>query len=188
MAADKRIALVTGANRGIGYEACRQLADAGMHVVLTSRDVSKGEVAARAIQGEGKDVRFHQLDVTDEGSVAAVLQFVKAEYGRLDVLINNAGVYLDESVSVFDVDMTTFRTTMEILGLTMYQPRRTTTVLTSLCFQRNTALSVQRTKQRTVYGFFQGQRTQKTPTHINVGTGCRQLHLMAKTDLELVES
>ncbi len=114
MAADKKIALVTGANRGIGYEACRQLADAGMHVVLTSRDVSKGEVAARAIQGEGKDVRFHQLDVTDEGSVAAVLQFMKAEYGRLDLLINNAGVYLDEHDSVFDVDMTTFRTTMEI--------------------------------------------------------------------------
>ena len=98
MAVDKRIALVTGANRGIGYEVCRQLADAGMQVILTSRDVGKGEAAAKAIQDEGKDVRFHQLDVTDENSVAAALQFVKAEYGRLDVLVNNAAVYLDEGL------------------------------------------------------------------------------------------
>ncbi len=114
MATDKQIALVTGANRGIGYEACRQLADAGLHVILTSRDVAKGEAAAKAIQREGKDVRFHQLDVTDERSVAAALKFVKSEYGRLDVLVNNAGVYLDDGLSVFDVDMATVRTTLEI--------------------------------------------------------------------------
>ena len=71
MPTDKKIALVTGANRGIGYEACRQLADAGMQVILTSRDVNKGEAAAKVIRGEGKDVRFHQLDVADERSVAA---------------------------------------------------------------------------------------------------------------------
>jgi NAD(P)-dependent dehydrogenase (short-subunit alcohol dehydrogenase family) len=114
MAADKRIAVVTGANRGIGYEVCRQLADVGMRVILTSRDVSKGEAAARAIQREGKEVDFHQLDVTDEKSVAALLQFVKDEYGRLDVLVNNAAVYLDEGISVFDVDMATVRTTLEV--------------------------------------------------------------------------
>ena len=114
MAIEKRIALVTGANRGIGYEACRQLADAGMQVILTSRDTAKGEAAAQVLKAEGKDVRFHQLDVTDENSVAKLLQIVKAEYGRLDVLVNNAGVYLDEGVSVFDVDMATVRTTLEI--------------------------------------------------------------------------
>ncbi len=114
MATNKRIALVTGANRGIGYEICRQLADAGMQVILTSRDVTKGEKAAQAIQREGKDVVFHQLDVSDENSVKAMLQFVRAEYGRLDVLVNNAAVYLDEGVSLFDVDMETVRTTMNI--------------------------------------------------------------------------
>lgn len=114
MATNKRIALVTGANRGIGYEVCRQLADVGMHVILTSRDVAKGEAAAQAIQHEGKDVRFHQLDVSDESSVDATLQFVRAEYGRLDVLVNNAAVYLDNGLSVFDVDMATARTTMDI--------------------------------------------------------------------------
>src|SRR2546423_1798789 len=82
----------------------------GMQVILTSRDATKGEAAAQAIQREGKEVDFHQLDVTDEKSVAALLQFVKAEYGRLDVLVNNAGVYLDEGVSIFDVDMGTVRT------------------------------------------------------------------------------
>ncbi len=114
MATEKRIALVTGANRGIGYEVCRQLADAGMHVILTSRDVVKGEAAAQTIQREGKDVRFHQLDVSDESSVDAALQFVRVEYGQLDVLVNNAAVYLDEGVSLFDVDMETARTTMDI--------------------------------------------------------------------------
>ncbi len=114
MATDKRIAVVTGANRGIGYEVYRELADAGMHVILTSRDAAKGEAAAATIQREGKDVRFHPLDVADERSMAAVAQFVRAEYGRLDVLVNNAGVYLDEGISLFDVDMATVRTTMDI--------------------------------------------------------------------------
>ncbi len=114
MAIDKRIALVTGANRGIGYEVCRQLADAGMQVILTSRDVAKGEAATQTLKHEGKDVTFHQLDVADESSVNAMLQFVRAGYGRLDVLVNNAGVHLDEGMSVFDVDMETVRTTMDI--------------------------------------------------------------------------
>ncbi|MBI1282478.1 MAG: SDR family NAD(P)-dependent oxidoreductase [Anaerolineaceae bacterium] len=114
MATDKRIAMVTGANRGIGYEICRQLADGGMHVILTSRDVTKGEAAAQAIQREGKDVVFQQLDVSDESSVNAAVAFVRAEYGRLDVLVNNAAVYLDEGMSLFDVDMATVRMTMDI--------------------------------------------------------------------------
>lgn len=114
MATEKRIALVTGANRGIGYEVCRQLAEAGMIVILTSRDVSKGEAAAAVLQSAGKDVRFHQLDVADEASVAAMLAFVRAEYGRLDVLVNNAGVHLDEDMSIFDVDMSIVRTTLDV--------------------------------------------------------------------------
>ncbi len=114
MAADKRIALVTGANRGIGYEICRQLADVGMHVILTSRDAAKGEAAAQAIQSEGKDVIFHQLDVSDESSVAALLAFVKTAYGRLDVLVNNAGVRLDKGLSVFDEDLALVRATLDI--------------------------------------------------------------------------
>ncbi|MCA0455595.1 MAG: SDR family oxidoreductase [Chloroflexi bacterium] len=114
MTTDKKIALVTGANRGIGYEVCRELADVGMQVILTSRDAAKGEGAAEALRRESKDVSFHQLDVSDEGSVERLRQFVQAEYGRLDVLVNNAAVYLDEGVSVFDSEMAMFRTTMDI--------------------------------------------------------------------------
>lgn len=100
-----RIALVTGANRGIGFEACRQLAQQGLHVILTSRDVAKGQAAAKALREEGLDISAHQLDVTDVDSVMALQAEIEVIFGRLDVLVNNAGVYLDEAVSIFDVSL-----------------------------------------------------------------------------------
>ncbi len=107
------IALVTGANRGIGYETCRQLADQGFQVILTSRDPAKGEAAAKTLRGAGKTVDFLPLDVTDAASAAQLAQVVRSQYGRLDVLVNNAAVYLDEGVSVFDIDESTLHTTIE---------------------------------------------------------------------------
>jgi len=91
-----KIALVTGANRGIGFEVCRQLAERGLHVILTSRDAAKGQEAAETLRREGYDLSYHQLEVTDLTSVATLHKFVVNKFGRLDVLINNAGVYLDE--------------------------------------------------------------------------------------------
>jgi len=109
----QRIALVTGANRGIGFETCRQLAGAGLRVILTSRDPAKGRRAADLLRREGKDVAWEPLDVTDSKSVKRLLDAVRRGFGRLDVLVNNAAVYLDEDVSVFEVDDATVRATLE---------------------------------------------------------------------------
>jgi NAD(P)-dependent dehydrogenase (short-subunit alcohol dehydrogenase family) len=96
-----RVAVVTGANRGIGFEVCRQLAGRGIHVILTSRDEGKGTAACQKLKGHGLDVRYHQLDVTDAASIHRLETFIQEEYGRLDILINNAGVGLDDQASVF---------------------------------------------------------------------------------------
>ena len=89
---NKNIAVVTGANRGIGLEICRQLAHKNIHVILTARDVSKGQAACNELINHGFDVRFHQLDVTDSDSIDAFARFIEKEYGRLDILVNNAGI------------------------------------------------------------------------------------------------
>jgi NAD(P)-dependent dehydrogenase (short-subunit alcohol dehydrogenase family) len=107
-----RTALVTGGNRGIGLEACRQLARAGLRVVLTARDVGRGEDAAKALRNEGLNVHFEQLDVTDGGSVEACARRLSDAGTDVDVLVNNAGVYPTEGV--FQVSEETFRRALEI--------------------------------------------------------------------------
>lgn len=95
MAKRKKVAVVTGANRGLGLEACRQLGGLGYRVILTARRKTKGERAAAALRGEGLDVTFHQLDVTDAASARRLGRFVTRDAGRLDTLINNAAILLD---------------------------------------------------------------------------------------------
>jgi NAD(P)-dependent dehydrogenase (short-subunit alcohol dehydrogenase family) len=90
--AASRIAVVTGGNRGMGFETCRQLGRRGARVILTSRDPAKGEAAAAGLRGEGLDVRHHQLDVADDASIGRLAEFIRSEFGRLDILINNAGI------------------------------------------------------------------------------------------------
>ena len=87
----QRIALVTGANRGIGLEISRQLARRDIQVVLTGRDVNKARSAADQLAGEGLPVTAHQLDVTDRESIGRLYDFVERSFGRLDILVNNAG-------------------------------------------------------------------------------------------------
>lgn len=109
----KRVAVVTGGNRGIGLETCRQLAERGYRVVLASRDAAKGEAAASSLTGHGLDVQSHALDVTDTANVHALAQHVERALGGGDVLINNAAILLGEAADVLDADVDDFRASME---------------------------------------------------------------------------
>ncbi|XP_019161032.1 PREDICTED: (+)-neomenthol dehydrogenase-like isoform X2 [Ipomoea nil] len=92
--ASKRYAVVTGGNKGIGFEICRQLACEGVTVVLTARNEDKGSEAVEKLRGVGisDNVLFHRLDVTDASTVSSLVHFVNTNFGRLDILVNNAGV------------------------------------------------------------------------------------------------
>lgn len=86
------IALVTGANKGIGYEIARKLANAGTTVLLGARDPGRGEAAAAALARDGVSAIPIQLDITDPGSIEAAVSQLSEQYGRLDILVNNAGI------------------------------------------------------------------------------------------------
>jgi len=92
----RKIALVTGATRGIGLETVRQLAQRDVHVLLAGRDPAKAAEAAQALRGEGLTVEPVALDVTAADGIAAAVRQVEAQYGRLDILVNNAGILLDD--------------------------------------------------------------------------------------------
>lgn len=109
----KRIALVTGANRGIGLEVCRQLADKGLHVILTSRDKQKGRRALESIQQAGYRLEYHQLDVGDSASIEQLVNWLRDTHGRLDVLVNNAGINYDTWQQASDADLQECRETLE---------------------------------------------------------------------------
>ncbi|EES07550.1 hypothetical protein BDA96_04G325000 [Sorghum bicolor] len=87
---EKQVAVVTGGNRGIGLEICKQLASNGVTVVLTARDEKRG---AEAVSTLGlSNVVFHELDVSDPSSAARLADFIKEKFGKLDILVNNAGI------------------------------------------------------------------------------------------------
>ena len=85
----ERVALVTGANQGIGLQIAKDLAGRGLTVLVGARDLAKGEAAAKEI---GKRAHAIQIDVTDQASIAAAAERIRREFGRLDVLMNNAGI------------------------------------------------------------------------------------------------
>jgi NAD(P)-dependent dehydrogenase (short-subunit alcohol dehydrogenase family) len=125
---ERNIAVVSGANRGIGFEISRQLARQGIHVIVTSRDEAKGQAACEKLAGEGLDVRYHQLDVTDEASIQRLGQFLRREYDRLDILVNNAAIMPDRR-GALEIDLDTVRHTMET---NVYGPLRLCQVLVPL--------------------------------------------------------
>ena len=110
--AEKKVALITGANKGIGKEIARQLGAQGMTVLLGARDAGRGAEAAGELAREGIDAHAISLDVTDKKSIAAAADQIEKDYGRLDVLVNNAGIALDNGpASTLDVE--TMRRTFE---------------------------------------------------------------------------
>lgn len=117
---EQKIALVTGANRGLGLETCRQLARQGIKVLLASRDLARGQIAADALNAEGGDVEAVPLDVTDASAIEALAERVRKDFKRLDILVNNAGIFPEPfpgrdagSNSIFDVPLDTVRQAME---------------------------------------------------------------------------
>ncbi|MDQ0247561.1 NAD(P)-dependent dehydrogenase (short-subunit alcohol dehydrogenase family) [Bacillus fengqiuensis] len=93
----KKIAFITGGNRGIGFELGKQLAEKNYRVILGSRNKEKGQNAVSSLKNLGYDIHVVELDVDHTESIQKTAEYVQQTYGRLDVLINNAGVYLDEN-------------------------------------------------------------------------------------------
>jgi NAD(P)-dependent dehydrogenase (short-subunit alcohol dehydrogenase family) len=91
----KKVALVTGANKGIGLETARQLGKLGILVLIGSRDLAKGEAAAEELKKDGVDARAVKLDVDNSADYEAVKKLIEKDYGVLDILINNAGIMID---------------------------------------------------------------------------------------------
>jgi len=115
------VALVTGANRGIGFEVCRQLAGRGFAVLLTARDGAKATAAAKKLASAG-NVELLLLDVADERSIKQAAAEVASRYGHLDILINNAGINYDTWETVENADVN--GTVMETIGTNLLGPWR----------------------------------------------------------------
>ena len=121
----KKIALITGANKGIGLETARQLGKLGITVVVGARDLAKGEAAVAELKKDGVDARAVKLDVDNPSDYEAVKKLIEKDYGRLDILINNAGIMIDNrksndtSKTSQDVLRKTFNTNFfAVVGLT----------------------------------------------------------------------
>jgi len=113
----QKVALISGANRGIGLEIAKELAALGIRVVLGSRDLERGRVAANSIHSATGPV-VAQLDVIDQSSVDKAIRMVQSDFGRLDILVNNAGILIDKTNQPTKADPSIFTETFEtnVLG------------------------------------------------------------------------
>jgi NAD(P)-dependent dehydrogenase (short-subunit alcohol dehydrogenase family) len=126
----EKIALVTGGNRGIGLEICRQLAEQGITVLMGSRELAKGKTAVSHLQRKGvTNIHPYQLTVNDEDLIQQLYREIERDFGRLDILVNNAGIYPDTVHSLLTVDLDLMRHTMEVNA---YAPLRLIQVLLPL--------------------------------------------------------
>jgi NAD(P)-dependent dehydrogenase (short-subunit alcohol dehydrogenase family) len=116
MAKEKRIALVTGANKGIGFEAVRDLARKGFHVFLGARDTEAGEAAAEKLRKEGEEdygeITVLKIDISKPDSIRRAAEEFSRKSDRLDTLVNNAGILLDDDKDVLTATPEIFETTL----------------------------------------------------------------------------
>jgi len=110
---DKKIALITGANKGLGFETARQLANRNIKVLIGARDETRGREAAEKLQKEGCDAEFVLIDVTDEETLETAAKYVEENFGKLDVLVNNAGIAVEYGADSTDINMETIRQTFD---------------------------------------------------------------------------
>lgn len=109
---DQSVALITGANKGIGFEVARQLGELGFNIVIGSRDPQRGQDAAAKLKSQGIESTMVKLDVTSRADADSAAAAIKEQFGRLDVLVYNAAVVLDNA-GVIDADLEKFRHTFE---------------------------------------------------------------------------
>ncbi|KAI3444584.1 hypothetical protein Pfo_001249 [Paulownia fortunei] len=134
--ATRKYAVVTGANKGIGLEICRQLASQGISVVLTARNEKRGLEAVEKLKRSGLSdyIMFHQLDVMDLASIDSLAGYIKSRIGKLDILVNNAGVSgtTDSETGGAKIKRTAYELAAECLQINYYGTKRTTETLLPL--------------------------------------------------------
>ncbi|NNL75236.1 MAG: SDR family NAD(P)-dependent oxidoreductase, partial [Desulfobacterales bacterium] len=109
----QRIALVTGANKGIGFAISRQLAKKGITVVMGVRDLQKGATASARLSKKGRDVHLQLLDVGNSENIKATLEYINKHFNRLDILVNNAGIMINGAATVLTIALDRIQETME---------------------------------------------------------------------------
>lgn len=109
----KRVALVTGANRGIGFAIAQQLASKDITVLMGARDEAKGKQAREKLASRNLDVHFVLLDVTDQMMIEAAIGRIRDQFGRLDILVNNAGILIDSETGILELSLTLFENTLQ---------------------------------------------------------------------------
>jgi NAD(P)-dependent dehydrogenase (short-subunit alcohol dehydrogenase family) len=113
----KRVALVTGANKGIGFEIAKKLAAQKITVLIGARNQEHGEKAQEQLKRHEYDAHFILLDVTDAMSIQAAVGRIKDEFRRLDILVNNAGIMIDSETGISELNSTIFQNTLETNAL-----------------------------------------------------------------------
>ena len=110
---EKKIALITGANKGLGFETARQLGEKNIKVLIGARNESRGREAAETLKKEGFDVEFVLIDVTDEKTLEAAAKYVENNYGKLDILVNNAGIAVEYGDEPGEINLEKIRQTFD---------------------------------------------------------------------------